>query len=180
MKSTVSVDLDVRRGLFQKIVESLRLVTATEDWDLSWGDPFIAVTKNSQIWVRIFYEESYRPSVEKLRNEIDRLKPLIPQGGQLSLCFPQSWQMEDKDLPDLKLFPARYWSYNCLGSNGAVLAHEVVRGHKMETADCDYPTVAGLMALPQSGSEQRLSSDEVRELADIGLELKRVCLKGEL
>ena len=180
MKSVAIIDFDVRRGLFQKIVESLAVVTALEDWDLSWGDPFIAVTKNRQSWIRVFYEESYPPSVEKLKNEVDRLKPLIPQGGQLSLCFPQSWRVESKGLPDLELFPVRYWSYVFLGSNGTVSAHEVTSGHETETVACDYPAVAqGVMVLPQIGSEKRLSAEEVRELAEMGLELKRVCLKRE-
>ena len=44
MKTALIVDFDTRRVLFQKIVDSLRLLPSRGDWDLNWGEPFLAVS----------------------------------------------------------------------------------------------------------------------------------------
>ncbi len=170
MKTALIVDFDTRRVLFQKIVESLRLLHAQEDWDLNWGEPFLAVTRDRRIWVRIFYEETLPVSAEKIKHEIERLKPHLPAEGELSLCVPQSWGLNVESLPEEVISSARFWSYSNL-ENNTVFSNEWVRAQAAQPA-----LKTGFMAPSVIAAELdfRLSSDEVRALAEMGLELKRL------
>ncbi len=170
MKTALIVDFDTRRVLFQKIVESLRRLPSKEDWDLNWGEPFLAVARDRRIWIRIFYEETLPVSPEKLKHEIDRLKPHLPEGGELCLCVPQSWGLRSEDLPEDSLFSVRFWNYSNL-ENSSVFSHEIVRGQAPGQFKQTGIT-ARLDLKPET--DHRLSSDEVRELAEMGLALKRL------
>ena len=176
MKENAVVDFDLRKVYFQKIVESLKLGPAPQDWDLNWGEPFIAVTKNRQVWVRIFYEETQPPSLEKLKNEVARLIPLLPPQGQLSLCFPRTWEVDRGNLPVSDSFLIRYWNYSPFERNGSLSVQEM-----MDTPASVIPSSSlkkATMPEPFAVVDQRLNSDEVRELAEMGLALKRALLKG--
>lgn len=169
MKTAVIIDFDTRRVLFQKIVESLDLFPSMESWDLTWGEPFLAVTNDRSTWVRVFYEESLPGSAEKLKSEVERLLPHLTPGGELILCLPQSCETELQAMLSNSFPPVRVWSYSHAG-NGSVFAHE--RGKEASKPPILEMGSAALLSSPAK-LDQRLSADEVRELAEMGLELKR-------
>ncbi len=173
MKTAVIVDFDTRRVLFQKIVESLRILPTMEDWDLNWGEPFLAVTRDRRIWVRIFYDESMPVSVEKLQHEIERLTPHLSQGGEIYVCLPKSSGLGVEDLPAGMTVPVHLWNYSHLGGN-AVVSHELAKKQVL-AVNSPSPEVKSVCA--QSQASERLSPEEVRGLAEIGLALKRFHLK---
>lgn len=173
MKTALIVDFDTRRVLFQKIVDSLRLLPSRGDWDLNWGEPFLAVSVDRRIWVRIFYEETLPVSIDKLKHEIERLKPHLAEGSKLCLCLPQSWGLGHAKLAESLDSNVRLWNYSS-SENNAVIAHELIRDQSVklrqnETSEVIVqPVKEGKRAI-----DYRLSLDEVRELAEMGLELKR-------
>ena len=171
MKTTLIVDFDTRRLLFQKIIVSLGRLPSREDWDLNWGEPFLAVSHNRQIWIRVFYEESLPVSPEKLKHEIERLQPHIPGGGELCLCVPQAWGLSAEDLPEDVVLLVRFWSYAHSEKN-LVHSHETVRGQSFQLPSPGGFAVVSRLANPEL--DRRLSTDEVRELAEMGLALKRL------
>jgi|GEM_PF-3327299 len=175
MKTAVIVDFDTRRVLFQKIVESLRILPFNEEWDLNWGEPFLAVTRDRRVWVRIFYEESMPVSVEKLKHEIERLKPHLSQGGEICVCLPKNSQLGIADLPMGAEVPVRLWNYSHL-SGGEVTSDELIK-KKPPIVLTLNKTIQVESAASQTSASDRLSSEEVRELAEMGLALKRFHLK---
>lgn len=170
MKTAVIVDFDTRRILFQKIVGSLKLLPSIEDWDLNWGEPFIAVTKDRRVWVRVFYEESLPASAEKLKNEIERLKPHLPEDGELCVCVPRAWGFDREDWSEQFSFRVRLWSYSSLG-NGFISATEAVAG-PVAVVPAQVRETSVVKPMNQI-LDQRLDADEVRELAEMGVALKR-------
>ncbi len=169
MKAVVAPDVDSQRLFFRKLIESLQLATSIKDWDLKWGEPFLAVTHDHQVWVRVFHEESGAITVERLEGEAQRLLPLLPKGGKLIFCLPESWGFNLNDLPELEAVSVRAWGYS--GTAAAFSVSELLASPPVVKSE-KKRTLAY-----QSSESERLSTDEVRELAEIGLELKRFCFK---
>lgn len=177
MKTAVVVDFDTRRVLFQKIVEALRLFPSMENWDLSWGEPYLAVTKDRRIWVRVFYEESMPSSVEKLKGEVERLAPHLKSGGEMILCLPQGCDLDLQEVFSVQSVPVRLWSYSGI-AHGVVAVREVEKNTSLKGPPIVInPTVDSERFVASGQTDQRLSSAEVRQLAEMGLELKRFNLK---
>lgn len=171
IKSPLIADFDSRRVLFHQVVESLNLLPSLKVWDLSWGEPFLALSPDRKLWVRVFYEESLPITIERLRIEADRLKPHLIAGGKLIFCIPEIWSQGVNRKVLQAEIPARVWSYMQASEQGVVIR---------ELIDNEEPQIA---AVPQDSwtenreKEEKLSSDEIRELTEMGVELKRYAFK---
>ncbi len=171
IKSPLIADFDSRRVLFHQVVESLNLLPSLKAWDLSWGEPFLALSPDRKLWVRVFYEESLPITIERLRIEAQRLRPHLIEGGQLVLCIPEIWAKGVSRKALQTDISARIWSYAQVPDRGVVM-RELIHAEVAES----------LPAEPFAGAEQRekeekLTSDEIRELTEMGVELKRYALK---
>ncbi|HRK62132.1 MAG TPA: hypothetical protein PLY88_06255 [Candidatus Omnitrophota bacterium] len=170
LKTSVVADFDSRRELFHKVVGSLNLLSPSDKWDLSWGEPFLALSRDRKLWVRIFYEESLPITAERLRAESDRLKPHISEGGRLVLCIPENWAQGLGHEGLSTDFPVRVWIYSHL-ADGRVVTRE------LDSVTEPKDSLASMVSNQDRESEEKLSSDEIRELTEIGVELKRYALK---
>lgn len=171
LKNSVIADFDSRRGLFHKVVGSLDLLSPSDTWDLSWGEPFLALSRNRKLWVRVFYEESLPITAERLRSEAERLRPHVSDEGRLILCIPESWARGLRYEAFSSDFSVSVWSYS-YRAGGGVVAQEM--SFQAESRK-DQPSFVAVSQ--NSYSEEKLSSDEIRELTEIGVEMKRYTLK---
>lgn len=162
---------DSKQGFFYKIIKSLNFFENLEEWDLSWGEPFLAVSQDRRVWVRVFYEESLPVSPEKLQCEAERLKPHIPARGELLFCFPQSWKIEPKDLGRQMPFTLRLWSYS--GACETAVFSREIRKEEKRPVQVLAPEEGG-----QADLVERLSPEEVHELAEMGVAFKRYALRA--
>ncbi len=171
IKSPLIADFDSRRVLFHQVVESLNLLPSLKAWDLSWGEPFLALSPDRKLWVRVFYEESLPITIERLRIEAERLKPHLVAGGQLVLCIPEIWSKGVSSRALQTDISARIWSYSQVPERGVVV-RELIHAETAERAPAEQP------ASPEPRQkEEKLTSDEIRELTEMGVELKRYTLK---
>lgn len=171
IRSPIITDFDSHRVLFHQVVEALNLLPSLDAWDLSWGEPFLALSPDRKLWVRVFYEESLPITIERLRTEADRLKPHLLGGGQLVLCIPEIWSKGVSRRALQTDVSAKIWSYTQLPEGGVVM-RELPNSEHAENTPQEQPA-----SQPAGEKEEKLTSDEIRELTEMGVELKRYTLK---
>lgn len=171
VRTSLAADSDSRRCLFQSIVKALNLFPSQDSWDLKWGEPFIALSQDRKIWVRVFYREASPLSAERLEAEVRRLSPHIPKEGRLLLCLPDIWARKLRSGFSVKKHQAQLWSYTELPGRGvAVEGPDAIQPESglvlKESAPCS-----------EAVGDEKLSFDEVRQLTEMGVEFKRYTLQ---
>lgn len=171
VKPSIVTDFDSRRALFHAVIDALPVSLPRDAWDLKWGEPFIALSKDKKIWVRIFYQDALPITENRLKGEVERLRPHLTENGQLILCLPEAWdrQLKENFLPDGGA--VRVWSY-APALNGDVSMREIPLRVLGELELCHSAVIR-----PDCELDEKLSTEEVRGLTELGVELKRYSLR---
>lgn len=167
----VVADFDSRRALFHAVVNALPVLPSRDAWDLKWGEPFIALSKDKKIWARIFYQDALPVTEKRLKGEVERLQPHLSENGQLILCLPEAWarQLKENFLPEGLLI--RMWSYTAF-PNGDISMREIPPRVLGESESYRSTVVR-----PDRELDEKLSTEEIRDLTELGVELKRYSLR---
>ena len=170
----------VRQEIFQSIRSSIQELHADkvilEDVN---GAPFLFKSKDTQVWVRIFYRSMRDFSVEELQREIKKLWVLMPNDAVLYLFYPE---LDRQQIFRMNGFSDRLSFFEYTGFCGA-------DKEKVGVRICKWiPSSVHILSSAQDGEvpshvhdsagsflqSARLTSQEIAGLAELSLALQRV------
>ena len=178
----INKNRELNLRIFVAIRESVkRLHPGVDFLEESEGAPFLFKSREAQFWVRVFYQPMADYDFCDLKNEIQRLKILMPVGSQLYLFYPA---LERAKILKISEVENRTCFFEYKHLQGAEPMLPAVRIQKWLPAAVDaivapQRTETSASCMPSAATffrNARLSREEIADLSELGLELKRASL----
>ena len=170
------------RGGQQRVFDSIRhtvqgIHPRAEFADDGCGSPFLLKSTDAKVWGRVFYRPMSEIPIDELKRELIRLKRLMPGDAYLYLFFPSL----DRDL--IRAFHSsdeRLVFFEYGGASSDRTENPGIKIQKWVPASMSLrKRVAIKEPLAVKGEpvlfldRSRLSSEEIAELTELGLRLRR-------
>lgn len=142
------------------------------------GAPFLFKSKDGKVWVRVFYHSLNDSTSEELARELLKLKILMAEDASVCLFYPL---IDQQQLLKFQSMGERIVFFEYGGLLEGQPTQEAIQVRKWVPAVASLPEPDVAKSFPNMKklptlfiSYSKLSSEEVAELTDLGLSLKKI------